>query len=47
MAHEELPWKKARKGLPPEVSSTEPILLGDMKALGFQKLDLIERENPT
>jgi uncharacterized phage-associated protein len=46
MAHEELPWKKARKGLPPEASSTEPILLDDMKTLGLQKLDLIERKNP-
>lgn len=46
MAHEELPWKKARKGLPSEASSTEPILLDDMKTLGLQKLDLIERKNP-
>ena len=46
MTHLEFPWKKARKGLPPEASSTEPILLEDMKALGQQKLDLIERENP-
>lgn len=47
MTHGEFPWKKARKGLPPEASSTEPILLNDMKALGYQKLDLIERDNPT
>jgi uncharacterized phage-associated protein len=46
MTHAEFPWKKARKGLPPEESSTEPILLDDMKALGYQKLDLIEREHP-
>ncbi|NES98891.1 MAG: DUF4065 domain-containing protein [Desertifilum sp. SIO1I2] len=46
MTHGEFPWKKARKGLPPEARSTEPILLNDMKALGYQKLDLIERENP-
>lgn len=46
MTHGEFPWKKARKGLPPEASSTEPILLEDMKALGYQKLDLIERNNP-
>ncbi|MFN6497827.1 MAG: Panacea domain-containing protein [Nostoc sp. DedQUE01] len=46
MTHGEFPWKKARKGLPPQASSTEPILLEDMKALGYQKLDLIERENP-
>ncbi|WP_019499713.1 Panacea domain-containing protein [Pseudanabaena sp. PCC 6802] len=46
MTHGEFPWKKTRKGLPPDASSTEPILLDDMKALGCQKLDLIERENP-
>ncbi|MDZ7962358.1 MAG: DUF4065 domain-containing protein [Aulosira sp. DedQUE10] len=46
MTHGEFPWKKARKGLPPQASSTEPILLEDMKALGYQKLDIIERENP-
>lgn len=46
MTHMEFPWKKARKGLPPQASSTEPILLQDMKALGYQKLDLIERDNP-
>ncbi|MDF5706516.1 MAG: hypothetical protein PUP90_02250 [Nostoc sp. S4] len=46
MTHGEFPWKKARKGLPPQASSTEPILLEDMKALGYQKLDLIEREHP-
>ncbi|BAU13410.1 putative prophage protein [Leptolyngbya sp. NIES-3755] len=46
MTHVEFPWKKARRGLPAEASSTEPILLEDMKALGSQKLDLIEREHP-
>lgn len=46
MTHGEFPWKKARKGLPPEASSTEPILVEDMKALGYQKLDLMEREHP-
>ena len=46
MTHLEFPWKKARKGLPPQASSTEPILLEDMKALGYQKLDVIERDNP-
>lgn len=46
MTHGEFPWKKARKGLPPQASSTEPISLEDMRALGCQKLDLIERENP-
>ena len=47
MTHEEFPWKKARKGLPPDASSREPILHGDMKALGLQKLHLIERDHPT
>jgi uncharacterized phage-associated protein len=46
MTHLEFPWQKARKGLPSQASSTEPILLEDMKALGHQKLDVIERENP-
>ena len=44
MTHVEFPWKKARKGLPPQASSTEPILLNDMKELGYQKLDRIERD---
>jgi uncharacterized phage-associated protein len=46
MTHGEFPWKKARKGLPPQASSTEPILLNDMKELGYQKLDRIERDHP-
>lgn len=46
MTHEEFPWKKARKGLPPQASSTEKIRLEDMKALGHQKLDAIERSHP-
>jgi uncharacterized phage-associated protein len=46
MTHVEFPWKKARKGLPPQASSTEPIPLKDLKALGHQKLDVIERDNP-
>ena len=46
MTHLEFPWKKARKGLPPAARSTEPILLEDMKALGYKKLELIERDNP-
>jgi hypothetical protein len=46
MTHLEFPWKKARKGLPSEARSTEPILLEDLKALGHQKLDVIERDNP-
>ncbi|PSB03688.1 Panacea domain-containing protein [Merismopedia glauca] len=45
MTHAEFPWKKARKALPPDASSIEPILLDDMKKLGYQKLDLIERDN--
>ncbi len=46
MTHLEFPWKKARKNLPPQASSTEPILLEDMKALGHDQLDVIERDNP-
>lgn len=46
MTHLEFPWKKARKGLPPQASSTEPIQLNDMKELGYQKLDRIERDRP-
>lgn len=46
MTHVEFPWKKARKSLPPQASSTEPILLHDMKELGYQKLDRIERDRP-
>ncbi len=39
-------FAKARKRLPHQASSTDPILLEDMKALGYQKLDLIERDHP-
>ena len=46
MTHLEFPWKKARKGLLPHASSTKAILLEDLKALGHQKLDLIERDHP-
>lgn len=46
MTHGEFSWKKARRGLPPEASSTNAILLEDMQALGYQKLDLIERDHP-
>lgn len=46
MTHGEFPWRKARRGLPAQASSTEPISLEDMKALGHQKLDLIERDHP-
>jgi uncharacterized phage-associated protein len=46
MTHGEFPWQKARKGLPSEARSTESIPLEDMKELGYQKLDLIERDHP-
>ncbi len=46
MTHLEFPWKKARKGLLPHASSTKPIMREDLKALGHQKLDLIERDHP-
>lgn len=46
MTHVEFPWKKARKGLPAQARSTEPIAIGDMKLLGHQKLDEIERDHP-
>ena len=44
--HLEFPWKKARRGLPENAPSREPILLHDMKALGEQKLEEIERDHP-
>jgi uncharacterized phage-associated protein len=44
--HLEFPWKNARKGLPPEASSREPISLDDMVQLGKEKLTEIERDNP-
>lgn len=46
MTHVEFPWKKARRGLLPEARSTAAILLDDMKELGYQKLDLLERDHP-
>ncbi|CAC5345962.1 MULTISPECIES: Panacea domain-containing protein [Planktothrix] len=46
MTHLEFPWKKARQGLSSEARSTQPILIEDMKALGYQKLDVIERDHP-
>ena len=46
MSHVEFPWKKARKGLPPDASSQELISREDMKNLGYQKLDVIEKDNP-
>jgi uncharacterized phage-associated protein len=46
MTHGEFPWKKARRGLPAEARSTALIPIDDLKMLGVQKLDLIERDNP-
>ncbi|MBD2160358.1 DUF4065 domain-containing protein [Limnothrix sp. FACHB-1083] len=46
MSHGEFPWQKARRGLPAEASSTQPISLNDLKALGDQKLEQIERSSP-
>jgi uncharacterized phage-associated protein len=46
MTHLEFPWKKARQGLPPQAASTTVILLEDLKALGNEKLDQIERDHP-
>lgn len=46
MTHLEFPWKKARKGLPADASSQEPVLLSDMQALGLEKLGEIERSHP-
>ncbi|MEM9155560.1 MAG: type II toxin-antitoxin system antitoxin SocA domain-containing protein [Cyanobacteria bacterium P01_F01_bin.33] len=46
MTHVEFPWKKARKGIPREARSIEPIKLEDMKLLGYEKLAQIEQDNP-
>jgi uncharacterized phage-associated protein len=46
LTHVEFPWEKARKGLPSYASSTEPILLEDMRLLGEQKLLEIEANHP-
>jgi uncharacterized phage-associated protein len=46
MTHLEFPWRKARRGLPSEARSTETILLEDLKELGHQKLNEIERDHP-
>jgi uncharacterized phage-associated protein len=46
MTHAEFPWKKARNQLPADAASRAPILLEDMKLLGEQKLDEIERQHP-
>ena len=47
MTHNEFPWKKARKNLPKDAASQEPILLEDMQLLGQKKLDEIERNHPS
>ena len=46
MSHLEFPWRKARQGLPTAASSTQAISLDDLKALGHQKLEQIERSSP-
>jgi uncharacterized phage-associated protein len=46
MTHDELPWKKARRGLLSDERSSKPVLLEDMKLLGKDKLDKIERDRP-
>jgi uncharacterized phage-associated protein len=46
MTHLEFPWQNARKNLPSDARSTEQIRHDDLKKLGHQKLDFIERENP-
>jgi uncharacterized phage-associated protein len=46
ITHVEFSWKKARKGLSAQAASTEPIQIADMKLLGHQKLEEIERDHP-
>jgi uncharacterized phage-associated protein len=46
MSYLEFPWKKARQGLPSEAASNNPIALEDLRALGEQKLEIIERDLP-
>ena len=46
MTHSEFPWQKARQNLPATARSEAPIWLEDLKALGLQKLEWIEREHP-
>jgi uncharacterized phage-associated protein len=46
MSHMELPWQKARRGLPPEAASHNPIPLEDLRLLGERTLDSIERDHP-
>lgn len=45
LTHVEFPWRKARKGLSSYASSTEPILLEDMRILGEEKLLEIEKNH--
>ncbi|WP_017305200.1 Panacea domain-containing protein [Spirulina subsalsa] len=46
LTHLEFPWKKARKGLPPQAASTAVIPLEDMRLLGEEKLLEIEQAHP-
>ena len=46
MTHVEFPWKKARQGLSSQAPSTVAIPLEDLKRLGEQKLEEIERYHP-
>lgn len=46
MTHKEAPWKNARQGLPKDAGSRNPLSLEDMKVLGEEKLDEIERNHP-
>jgi uncharacterized phage-associated protein len=46
IANHEFPWQNARRGLPADADSQLPISLQDMKKLGSQKLDQIERSHP-
>ncbi|NET43800.1 Panacea domain-containing protein [Okeania sp. SIO2B3] len=46
LTHLEFPWQKARKDLPSNASSNEPISLEDMRLLGEEKLLEIEKEHP-
>ncbi|PZV13545.1 MAG: hypothetical protein DCF20_14925 [Pseudanabaena sp.] len=46
MTHLEFPWQKARDGLQADEISKKPILHSDMKMLGQEKLDEMERSHP-
>ena len=46
MTHTEAPWLNARKDLPKHAASQEPLDLADMKRLGVEMLDDIERRHP-